>query len=114
MSKITTHVLDTAQGKPAQGVAIVLEHKDTQKGWTEVGKGATNSDGRCADLVPADWSNKPGMYRITFETSKYFASINTSGFYPYVKIVFEIVNADEHYHIPLLLSPYGYSTYRGS
>ena len=113
VSPITTHVLDTARGCPAQGVPISIE---IERGGTfePLGKGETNSDGRVTDLLPHDRELEPGRYRMRFETSKYFSANNCSGFYPYVEVVFEIANSKQHYHIPLLLSPFGYSTYRGS
>ena len=112
MSAITTHVLDTSQGKPASGVPVTLELRTGQLGsaieWTQLGLGKTDADGRLRTLLPADKKLKPGVYRITFDTT------NVSSFYPCVKVVFEIQSPGEHYHIPLLISPYGYSTYRGS
>jgi 5-hydroxyisourate hydrolase len=112
MSKITTHVLDTALGKPAEGVHIALEQQKSS-GFKEIGRGTTNSDGRCAELS-ADFTLVAGIYRLTFEPKDYFASTQRSTFYPSVQIIFEVVRPDEHHHVPLLLSPFGYSTYRGS
>ena len=113
MSKITTHVLDTSLGRPAAGVDVVLEYKGIDD-WEEIGRGTTDSDGRFSELVPADWANRAGTYQITFNTGGYFESTRRPCFYPTVPIIFEIVNQDEHHHVPLLLSPFGYSTYRGS
>lgn len=112
MSPITTHVLDTAAGRPAAGVPISLSLM-TDEGWKTVGEGVTNSDGRITDLLPAD-QLKIGTYRIVFETGVYFESNGQTGFYPFVPVVFVITEAEQHYHVPLLLNPYGYSTYRGS
>ena len=113
MSAITTHVLDTSKGRPADGITAILEFK-TAEGWNELARGSTNTDGRIPDLLPKDRKIHPGVYRLTFETGSYLEDNQTAGFYPYVPIVFEIKDSEQHYHIPLLLSPFGYSTYRGS
>lgn len=112
MSQITTHILDTTKGKPASGVKIML-YQEQNDGWTEIAKGLTNADGRIPDLLKKDVLLKTGIYKMRFDVKEYFEKNNTKGFYPYVEIVFEI-NSSEHYHIPLLLNPFGYSTYRGS
>ena len=109
-SPITTHVLDTALGKPAAGVALVLERVD---GPSVLARGVTDADGRVADLL-APGSLEAGTYRITFDTAAYFAATGRQSFYPSVSVVFEIRDPAQHYHVPLLLSPFGYSTYRGS
>lgn len=113
MSPITTHILDTAQGKPAQGVPLRLE-KQVGEDWQLLASGVTNADGRVAHLLDEGTLLEQGIYRMTFETSIYFKHTQTTGFYPYVQVVFELQQPEQHYHIPLLLSPYGYSTYRGS
>lgn len=113
MSAITTHVLDTAKGCPAAGVPIVLERQDGDA-WTRLGSGETDDDGRLRTLLAADATVEPGTYRIEFDTGAYFAASGTKGFYPLVQVVFTIAAPGEHYHVPLLLNPYGYSTYRGS
>ncbi len=112
-SPITSHVLDTARGCPAAGITAKLEYK-SGSGWTQLGQGTTNDDGRIADLLPLDHKLKAGTYQLTFETNTYFDRLSVQSFYPYVTVVFEIKNATQHYHVPLLLSPFGYSTYRGS
>lgn len=112
MSQITTHILDTSLGKPAAGVSIYLQAK-TAKGWETIGSGLTNPDGRIPDLLGKENVVLPGIYRMVFETSEYFKKLDTKSFYPVVKIEF-IVSDTSHYHIPLLLNPFGYSTYRGS
>ncbi len=112
MSQITTHVLDTSIGKPANGVPVILEHK-VEGFWTKTAEGMTNADGRVNNLLPADKSLDRGTYRIIFNTLKYFKSQNAKSFYPSVTVEFEITDAS-HYHVPLLLNPFGYSTYRGS
>lgn len=107
MSLITTHVLDTAGGRPASGIPVTLEFMSEGQ-WITIGSGTTAEDGRLRDLVPGGVTLRPGYYRISFATAAY------STFYPRVEVTFAIENASEHYHIPLLLSPFGYSTYRGS
>lgn len=114
MSPITTHILDIAAGKPAAGVAVRLERQGNDSQWCALATGATNEDGRVPELLADDHSLESGVYRITFDTGAYFKSTNTEGFYPEASVVFEIRNTNQHYHIPLLLSPFGYSTYRGS
>jgi 5-hydroxyisourate hydrolase len=113
MSAITTHVLDIARGQPAAGVPVTLE-MEAAGGWTLLGKGTTNADGRISDLVPDDAAIEAGVYRLIFDTGRYFAGNNVQAFYPQVTVVFNIDNSSRHYHVPLLLSPFGYSTYRGS
>ena len=112
MSQLTTHILDTTKGKPAQGVSIVLEHFLNGK-WEKIANGRTNMDGRISDLLPDNKIIDTGMYRLTFDTYAYFNSQSIKSFYPQVTIEFEITDAT-HYHVPLLLNPFGYSTYRGS
>ena len=114
MSGITTHVLDTSTGNPASEVPITLEKQDDGESWTRIGHGKTNSDGRLRDLLPDTEPLETGVYRMTFYTGAYFASRSIDCFYPSVQVLFEIRDADAHYHVPLLLSPWGYSTYRGS
>jgi 5-hydroxyisourate hydrolase len=112
MSQITTHILDTTRGKPAQGVTIVLYGQQAEA-WQEIARGTTNQDGRVADLLPKDELLAHGTYKLRFFTQEYFDQQATAAFYPFVEIVFA-VTAPEHYHVPLLLNPFGYSTYRGS
>jgi 5-hydroxyisourate hydrolase len=110
MSRITTHVLDTSRGLPAAGVSVALE-RETEDGWASVGRGETDADGRLKSLTGAEV--EAGTYRLTFETGAYFAAHGVESFYPRVAVTFS-VNAGEHYHVPLLVNPFGYSTYRGS
>lgn len=112
ISKITSHVLDTSMGKPARGISTRLE-KLIDDVWTEIGSSETDADGRINNLIAKD-SVEPGIYRIRFDTGSYFSQTGQSGFYPMVCIEFQVIDADQHYHIPLLLNPFGYSTYRGS
>lgn len=106
MSSLSTHVLDLVTGRPAVGVAVTLETLDGQP----ISDGTTDADGRIRDLAP---DLAPGTYRITFATGAWFVANGTRGFYPSVPIVFEVADAG-HHHVPLLLGPFGYSTYRGS
>lgn len=113
MSQITTHVLDTSLGKPAVGLKISLERKEANNEWRLVASGTTDDDGRIGDLIDSGVVLESGVFRLTFDTNGYFKSNGTDGFYPEVTVAFNIQDA-EHYHVPLLLNPFGYSTYRGS
>lgn len=117
MSQITTHILDTTRGTPAQGVPIALFQQQGSS-WEELGSGLTNNDGRITDLLADSIQLPAGVYRMHFDTASYFSANGETGFYPFVDIVFTIDEANAasaaHYHIPLLLTAYGYSTYRGS
>ncbi len=113
MSQITTHILDTTRGKPAANVPISL-FIQVDNDWQEMSNGVTNADGRIGDLLPSNTVLDAGIYRMHFDTNTYFKANNEKGFYPFVDIVFEIDSSGSHYHIPLLLTAYGYSTYRGS
>ncbi|GAA4382931.1 hydroxyisourate hydrolase [Hymenobacter koreensis] len=112
MSQITTHILDTTKGKPAAGVTIAL-FAEQEEAWQELARGTTNQDGRIPDLLPKGQLLPLGTYKMKFFTQAYFEQQGVPNFYPFVEIVFNL-NAAEHYHIPLLLNPFGYSTYRGS
>lgn len=111
MSGLTTHVLDTARGVPAAGLAVRLEREQAE-GWTVVAEAATDADGRAAPLP--DGALRAGRHRLVFATGPYFDRNGLVGFYPEVRVDFEVRDADRHHHVPLLLSPFGYSTYRGS
>jgi 5-hydroxyisourate hydrolase len=113
-SPITSHVLDTSRGRPASGIPAVLEIRADSGVWRELARGVTDDDGRLGDLLAADHPLTPGVYRLTFDVAAYFRAQDKKTFYPEIPILFEIRAPDEHYHVPLLLSPYGYSTYRGS
>jgi len=111
---ISTHVLDASAGRPASGMAVTLFRLDASDGTaTEVGSGTTNDDGRCPELTDAV-ELTAGVYRLRFETGAWFAGRGTTAFYPVAEITFEVVDAAAHHHVPLLLSPYAFSTYRGS
>ena len=112
MSQITTHILDTSLGKPAEGVAASLEQR-VEGAWNEVGNGTTDGDGRISTLLQQDTVLDPGVFRLIFNTGDYYSRKGTECFYPKVVIVFETTDSS-HYHVPLLLNPFGYSTYRGS
>lgn len=110
MSHVTTHVLDAAFGGPAVGVGVTLD-RQTADGWSEIASGATDGDGRIPDLGPARLP--VGVYRLTFATGDYFDATHRPAFFPEVQLTFRIFD-ETHYHVPLLLSPFAYSTYRGS
>ena len=114
MSRITTHVLDTSRGRPAAGVAVTLEAQTDAGGWRAVGRGRTDADGRLKSLTGGGDDFVEGVYRLTFETGEYFAAQGEETFYPHAVVVFRVRASSEHYHVPLLVSPFGYSTYRGS
>lgn len=109
MSTVSTHVLDTSLGKPAAGIRVTLRH-DTSL----IGSGETDDDGRVRDLLASDSALAEGDYTLTFAVADYFAATKRNAFYGDITINFRIGSASEHYHVPLLLSPFGYSTYRGS
>lgn len=113
MSPITTHILDTSRGRPADDVEVTL-HIQEGDVWREIGRGRTNEDGRVTDLLPGDKPILAGQYRIDFAIDAYFQKHGVESFYPSASIVFLIRAPEEHYHVPLLLNPFGYSTYRGS
>ncbi len=113
MSQITTHILNTALGSPAVGVEITLSRLLEER-WETIGSGQTNSDGRAPSLCPTDQVMAAGTYRMHFAIADYFEAIGSPVFYPWAEVVFNIEGNGQHYHIPLLLSPFGYSTYRGS
>ena len=113
--RITSHVLDVSRGTPAAGIVVRLEHRSGEADdWRLVGQSATNADGRVTDLSPASAPVEAGQYRLTFETRPYFAGQKVSTLYPAVVIVIDAAAGEAHYHVPLLLSPFGYTTYRGS
>jgi 5-hydroxyisourate hydrolase len=114
MSAITTHVLDTSRGRPASSVPVVLQQRDHRNEWQHVGNGETDAEGRLRTLTAAGAALQPGIFRLVFDTGRYFDAQGVRSFYPYVVVVFEVVPGEAHYHVPLLISPYGYSTYRGS
>ena len=110
MTSLSTHVLDAVSGQPAVGVPVALARR-TGDGWRPLGDGVTDADGRLRDLAPGGLD--PGVHRLVFATGEYFAATGQTGFYPEVTVAFTVTE-DRHYHVPLLLSPYAFSTYRGS
>jgi 5-hydroxyisourate hydrolase len=116
MSSITSHVLDTALGRPARNLRArlqMLELVDNVQHWTTLAEASTDADGRIKGFLP-DGPLKTGTYRVCFDTKTYLETSGQSVFYPQVDVVFAVYGGEEHYHIPLLLSPFGYSTYRGT
>lgn len=112
MTGITTHVLDTARGRPAAGIAVSLARRAGDS-WTEVATGRTDGSGRVTNLLPESIKSPTGTYRLRFDTGAYFKAQGVATFHPFIEVVFELREA-EHYHVPLLVSPFGYTTYRGS
>jgi 5-hydroxyisourate hydrolase len=114
MSPITTHVLDLTIGRPAQGVLVVLSYRDDDGRWEEVSRAFTDADGRARALLSSSSPVRAGDYQIRFETGRYFSVRASPTFYPEVVVAFRVDDPEAHYHVPLLISPFGYSTYRGS
>jgi 5-hydroxyisourate hydrolase len=113
MSPITSHVLDTARGTPAAGITVVIEFdQDTDK-WIELARAITDANGRIAQFAPDLKTLDVGRYRLRFFTAAYFEALGARAFYPLIDVTVQIDGPTEHYHIPLLLSPFGYTTYRG-
>ena len=110
---LSTHVLDTSLGRPAPAVPVRLERRSSSGTWQTVASGETDADGR-RDLVPGGEPLSPGVYRITFDTGRYFGALRLEALYPVVTVTFVVKETASHYHIPLLVSPNGYTTYRGS
>uniref|UniRef100_A0A8D0GGV7 5-hydroxyisourate hydrolase n=1 Tax=Sphenodon punctatus TaxID=8508 RepID=A0A8D0GGV7_SPHPU len=111
---VTTHVLNTFTGRPAEGLAIHLSRlEDPQQPWIEMMKSSTDTDGRCPPF-PAPGTARPGTYKLHFDTGSYWQLLGYTSFYPYVEVVFTITDPSQKLHIPLLLSPFSYTTYRGS
>ena len=110
---VSTHVLDTSIGRPASAVTVVLQRHETGA-WVDLSRDVTNPDGRAAALAPAGHALAAGTYRLTFALGDYFARRGVESFYGTVTIEFIVRDAAAHYHVPLLVSPYGYSTYRGT
>lgn len=113
MTQITSHVLDTSRGKPAEGIDISLHRLDNDS-YSLLGSALTNSDGRVSDFTGPGDALKAGTYKLIFVLDEYFTRYDIEAFYPHADIVFRIAGDGQHYHVPLLLNPFGYSTYRGS
>ncbi|HTS48780.1 MAG TPA: hydroxyisourate hydrolase [Bryobacteraceae bacterium] len=112
MTGISTHVLDTSRGEPAQGIRVTLERTVPGATWTLAGQGVTDSNGRVAQFLENRESLEAGLYKLTFYVDDYFGA--EPHFFPQVSVQFLVRDPSVHYHVPLLLSPYGYTTYRGS
>lgn len=114
MKRISTHVLDIARGKPAEGVPVQLERQETSGSWRRLASASTDQDGRCAQLLPEGEILHAGVYRLVFNPASYFAAQMIKALYPVVEITFQVRDGESQFHIPLLLSANGYTTYRGS
>ena len=114
MSGITTHVLDVSNGRPAADIRVMLDRRNADGEWEPVGSRKTDADGRARELIAEGEPLTSGLYRLTFEVGLYFTGRNVESFYQEVTIAFRVTDQEQHYHVPLLLSPFGYSTYRGS
>jgi len=114
MTGVSTHVLDTAKGKPARDVSVRLDRQESSGEWKIVGSARTGPDGRCGQLLAEGQSLSPGTYRMAFDTESYFSAQGLRGLYPIVLVTFSVREGESHFHIPLLLSPHGYTTYKGS
>jgi 5-hydroxyisourate hydrolase len=112
MSEITTHVLDTSRGRPAVGFQVGLQIKSAET-WKKLGAGLTDANGRCSELLGGS-QLEAGTYRLLFNAGDYYRDLHVETFYSEISIVFEVSHPEAHYHVPLLISPFGYSTYRGS
>jgi 5-hydroxyisourate hydrolase len=114
MSPITTHILDLSSGRPADGVAVRLSFRIDDAQWVELGSGVAGPDGRVGDLMPEGAPLAVGAYRLHFATQAYYLALGVQSFHPSVVVDFLVDDPSGHFHVPLLLSPFGYSTYRGS
>ena len=114
MKRISTHVLDIAQGQPASDVAVRLERREITGDWVALASVRTDADGRCSQVLPTEDALRAGLYRLSFDTASYHHAKKVEGFHPVVEITFQVHEGESQFHIPLLLSPHGYTTYRGS
>lgn len=110
---LSVHILDLQTGTPTAGVTVTLEQK-TGNDWRQLASGVTNAQGRIAEMYPADKAMEQGDYRIVFKTGEHYARLKQETFFPEIPVQFHVEKTDQHYHIPLLLSPFGFSTYRGN
>jgi 5-hydroxyisourate hydrolase len=110
---LSVHVLNLETGVPSAGVEVTLE-QHAGAAWQPLAKGTTNEQGRIPELYPASKTFEPGEYRVVFKTGAYYQRQHQATFFPEIPVIFQVTQTDQHYHIPLLLSPYGFSTYRGS
>jgi 5-hydroxyisourate hydrolase len=114
MKKVSTHVLDIAQGKPVKDMAVRLERQESGGEWVALKSSRTDVDGRCDQLLPENQALRAGLYRLAFDTASYHLAQKVAGLYPVVEITFQVREGESRFHIPLLLSPHGFTTYRGS
>jgi 5-hydroxyisourate hydrolase len=114
MKRVSTHVLDVARGKPAEHMPVKLERRGASGAWQVIAQSQTDADGRCAQLLPENMEFGPGVYRMIFDTASYQSAERVETLYPEIKITFQVREGDAHFHLPLLLSPHGYTTYRGT
>jgi len=114
MNRISTHILDMVRGKPATDVPVRLEKQITPGNWRLLTSARTDQDGRCAQLLPHGEDLLAGVYRLIFETGNHYAAQKIAALYPVVEVTFHVQDGESTFHIPLLLSPNGYTTYRGS
>jgi 5-hydroxyisourate hydrolase len=114
MNRISTHVLDLLHGKPARDVAVRLQKQDAPGSWRSLASARTDHDGRCAQLLPEGEDLSAGVYRLSFDIASYYTAQKIAAFYPVAEVTFEVRDGESSFHIPLLLSPNGYTTYRGS
>jgi len=113
MSRISTHILDLMRGRPADDVSVRLEQQQASGTWCALGSCRTDRDGRCGQLLPTD-DLPAGVYRLSFDTAAYFEAQKIAGLYPVIEITFQVLSGELNFHIPLLLTANGYTTYRGS
>jgi len=113
MSRITTHVLDTSRGKPAAAVEVTLERADGSGAWAKLSSARTDANGRIAEF-PGAGELRAGTHRLRFDTAAYFAGHGIAPFFTTIELVFEVRAPHEHHHVPVLITPFGYTTYRGS
>jgi 5-hydroxyisourate hydrolase len=113
MKRISTHVLDVNRGRPASNVPVQLERGEAPGHWRPLQSAHTDQDGRCMQMLPSD-ELPPGVYRLVFDTASYFDGLRVDSLYPVVEVTFQVRDGESHFHIPLLLSANGYTTYRGS
>ena len=111
--QLSSHILDITQGTPAAGVNIRLSKLDNDKNWIAIDEKITDANGRIKDFLKEDGTDHKGIYKLTYFTTPYFKRLNQTSFYPFIEVIFEITD-NSHYHVPITLSPYGYSTYRGN
>jgi 5-hydroxyisourate hydrolase len=114
VKRISTHVLDVSLGRPAKNIPVTLHKREANGNWLSLCVSQTGEDGRCSQLLPENETLAAGTYRLTFDTANYFIGRKMETLFPFVEIVFQVREGESEFHIPLLLSPYGYTTYRGS